>query len=264
MMAARKGSPRHRSPIGVSGGDVAANSKRKSAATAPSASPKRSSPTNALSFSVRCLVAAAGILFVGLGTRWAASQAVPNTVRLPSRDQLDAFPKQLGPWKLDDEEQIDPKVLQVLGTRLALSRRYSQSAERVVEMHIAVFTQTGFSLPHPPELCYDGTGWRVRSTRDARVILPNGTSGTVRILRLEKERGSQRATVLYCYQLAGPFSAERDTVRTFFWQFRGQKSRPPLVKLMLHLPGSGESTEELGLDFAQRALEKLMEIEKAW
>lgn len=264
MMAARKGSPRHRSPLGMPGKVVTPESRPKSPATASSAGSRQASPRNALSFSARCLIAAAGILFVGLGTRWAASQAVPNTVRLPSQDQLHVFPKQLGAWKCEDEEQIDPQVLQVLGTGLVLNRRYSQSAERVVEMHIAVFTQTGFSLPHPPELCYDGTGWKVRSTRDARVILPNGTSGTVRILRLEKERGSQRATVLYCYQLGGPFSADRDTVRTFFWQFRGEKSRPPLVKLMLHLPGGGESFEELGLDFAQRALEKLMEIEKTW
>jgi len=210
------------------------------------------------------LIAAIGVLLIGLGARWAASQAVPNTVRIPDLEKLAVFPKQLGPWKCEDEEQIDPQVLRVLGTALAIDRRYSQSAERFVEMHAAVFTQSGFSLPHPPELCYAGTGWNARSTRDARVILSDGTTGTVRIIRLEKERDNQRATVLYCYQLAGPFSADRDTVRTFFWKYRGQKSRPPLVKLMLHIPGGGEAVEDLALDFAQRALEKFAEMEKTW
>lgn len=263
-MAARKGPSRHRRPLRASRAEAPLAGRDKLQRTSSPADTGHAPPRNILSFSTRCVVAAVGILFVGLGTRWAASQAVPNIVRLPTQEQLDSFPTQLGPWRLDEQQQVDEKILQVLGTSITLTRRYSQSAERVAELHAAVFTQTGFSLPHPPELCYSGTGWRVRSTRDARIILADGTSGSVRILRLEKERENPRATVLYCYQLAGPFAADRDTVRTFFWKFRGQKSRPPLLKLMAYLPGSGENVEELGLDFIQRALEKFIDIQKTW
>ncbi|MGQ9505320.1 MAG: exosortase-associated EpsI family protein [Thermogutta sp.] len=262
MMAARKGTSRHRRPVDSSRTGASPSGRDKLQAAASPAGPSHGPPRNILSFSMRCVIAAIGILFVGLGTRWAASQAVPNTVRVPTQEQLEAFPTQLGPWQLDDEQQVDAKILQVLGTSITLTRRYSQSAERVAELHAAVFTQTGFSLPHPPELCYSGTGWKVRSTRDARIILADGTSGSARILRLEKERENRRATVLYCYQLASSFAADRDTVRTFFWKFRGQKSRPPLLKLMAYLPGSGENVEELGLDFMQRALEKFTEMQK--
>ena len=263
MMAARKGSASRRSPIGPATLVGSPVDKEKSPDTRQDGVQPQA-PNRGLGLLMRLGVAAVAIIWIGVGARWAASQAVPNTVRVPHQDQLAVFPKQLGPWKCDDEEQLDLKTMRFLGTELTINRRYSQSAERVVEMHAAVFTQAGFSLPHPPELCYSGTGWRVRSTRDARVILPDGTSGTVRIIRLEKDRANQRATVLYCYQLAGPFSADRDTVRTFFWKYRGQKSRPPLVKLMLHIPGGGEAVEDLALDFAQRALEKFAEMEKTW
>lgn len=212
---------------------------------------------------VRVGVALAGLILVGFGTRWAASQAVPTTVRVPSAQQLAAFPYQLGPWKGEDTP-VDKRVLTVVGTELTINRTYRQSAENFVGFHAAVFTQPEFSLPHPPELCYGGTGWRVRNTKDSRIILSDGTSGSVRVLTLERRTGAETATVLYCYQLAGPFSPDRDTVRTFFWKYRGQKSRPPLVKVMFHLPGSGETVEEFGRDFAKRTLEKLAEMEKTW
>ncbi|HOA51131.1 MAG TPA: exosortase-associated EpsI family protein [Thermogutta sp.] len=264
MRAAGKGSAtRHGPPGTTKTGELSGHSTKTSHLrdSATNAAQKR---RRGLSLLLRAGLVALGLLVIGIGARWAASQAVPNIVRVPEQEQLAAFPKQLGPWKCEDEEKIDAKMFQALGTGVAVTRRYSQSAERFLEMHAAVFTQPGFSLPHPPELCYSGTGWRVRSTRDVPLTLIDGTSGSVRFIRLVKERGDQQATVLYCYQLAGPFSADRDKVRTFFWKFRGQKSRPPLVKLMLHLPGSGETIENLGLDFAQRALEKLAEMEKTW
>lgn len=216
-----------------------------------------------ISLPVRVGVAIGSLILVGLGARWAASQAVPSEVRLPNRDQLLGFPYQLGPWKGEDEV-VDEKVLQVVGAELTLNRTYRQSAERFVGLHAAVFTYTDFSLPHPPELCYGGTGWRVRRTRDVPLNLSDGTTGTIRILTLEKETGQQTATVLYCYQLAGPFAADRDAVRRLFWRYRGQKSRPPLVKVMFHLPGSDSTAEDDGLDFARRTLEKLAEMERTW
>lgn len=227
----------------------------------PDPVPKR--PQRSVPLRVRVGVAVAGLIVMGFGTRWAASQAVPTAVRLPTTQQLATFPYQLGPWKGEDTP-VDKRILAAVGTELTINRTYRQSAENYVGFHAAVFTQPEFSLPHPPELCYGGTGWRVRGTKDTRIILSDGTSGSVRVLTLERRTGGETATVLYCYQLAGPFSADRDTVRTFFWKYRGQKSRPPLVKLMFHLPGSGETTEELGRDFAQRALEKLAEMENTW
>lgn len=203
------------------------------------------------------------LIFVAGGVRWAASQAVPSELRLPTRQQLSDLPYQLGLWKGVDEK-VDPRLIQAVGTDLQINRFYQQSVERAAEIHVAVFTNPDFRLPHPPELCYSGTGWQVRGTRDARLILSDGTSGTVRIINLVKEQGGETATVLYCYQLAGPFAADRDKVRSFFWQYRGQKSRPPLVKVMLHLSGDGQQTEDLGLDLAQRVLEKLVELEKTW
>ncbi|MEJ5341799.1 MAG: exosortase C-terminal domain/associated protein EpsI [Thermogutta sp.] len=216
-----------------------------------------------ISLPVRVGVAIGSLILVGVGARWAASQAVPSEVRLPNRDQLLGFPYQLGPWKGEDDP-VDEKVLQVVGAELTLNRTYRQSAERFVGLHAAVFTHTDFSLPHPPELCYGGTGWRVRKTRDVQLNLSDGTTGTIRILTLEKEIGQQTATVLYCYQLAGPFAADRDAVRRLFWRYRGQKSRPPLVKVMFHLPGSDSTAEDDGLDFARRTLEKLAEMERTW
>lgn len=209
---------------------------------------------------VFAIVALGGL---ALGARWAASQAVPNEVRVPTREQVDAFPYELGPWK-GEEDVIDEKIIVAVGADLTLNRTYRQSAVRSVSLHAAVFSYSGFSLPHPPELCYGGTGWRVRQTRDADLTLSDGTTGAIRILTLEKETGRDSATVLYCYQLAGPFAADRDLVRRLFWRYRGQKSRPPLVKIMLHIPGSGAEVEELGLDFAKRVLDKFAEMQKTW
>lgn len=219
--------------------------------------------TSGIPFWPRIGLAIICLIFVGGGVRWAASQAIPSELRLPTPQQLAALPYQLGPWKGEDQK-VDPRLIQAVGTNLQINRIYQQSVARAAGIHMAVFTNPDFSLPHPAELCYSGTGWQVRRTRDARLILSDGTSGTVRIISLVKEQGGETATVLYCYQLAGPFAADRDKVRSFFWRYRGQKARPPLVKVMVHLTGDGQQTEDLGLDLAQRILEKLAELEKTW
>jgi len=198
-----------------------------------------------------------------LGTRWAASRSIPGTVRIPEQSQLAALPEELGSWRGTDQV-IDPAIFQTLGTTITLNRQYVAPTGNSIALHIAVFTQPEFKLPHPPELCYSGTGWRVRDTRDRSVTLDAGQTGSVRVLSLEREGSSNRATVLYCYQLGDSFAADRNTVRTFFWRYRGQSSRPAMFKVMLHCPASGALAEEQTLDLAKLVLSRLAAMAENW
>ncbi|NMC21127.1 MAG: EpsI family protein, partial [Thermogutta sp.] len=200
---------------------------------------------------------------VALGARWAASRSIPSTVRIPEKSKLAALPQEIGPWRGADQ-QVDPAIFQTLGTTITLDRLYLSPSGGGIALHVAVFTQPEFKLPHPPELCYGGTGWRVRGTADRPLTLNSGEKGSVRVLTLEREDGSARATVLYCYQLGGSFAADRDVVRTFFWKYRGQASRPAMLKVMLHCPASGTMVEDQALDFATEVLSRLAKMAEDW
>lgn len=200
---------------------------------------------------------------VALGARWAASRSVPSTVRIPEKSKLEALPREIGPWRGVDQE-LDPAVFQTLGTTITLDRLYLSPGGGNVALHVAVFTQPEFKLPHPPELCYGGTGWRVRGTTDRPLTLNSGEKGTIRVLSLEREDGAARATVLYCYQLGASFAADRDVVRTFFWKYRGESSRPAMLKVMLHAPAAGTMVEDQTLDLAKEVLSRLAVMARDW
>ncbi|MGQ9821948.1 MAG: exosortase C-terminal domain/associated protein EpsI [Thermogutta sp.] len=214
-------------------------------------------------FLFRSVLAVVLMTCVALGARWAASRSIPSTVRIPEASKLAAFPQEIGPWRGVDQK-LDPAVVRTLGTDMTLDRLYLSSAGGSIALHVAVFTQPEFKLPHPPELCYGGTGWRVVRTEDQSLTLAGGEQGSVRILNLEREDGSNRVTVLYCYQLGGSFAADRDTVRTFFWKYRGQSSRPALLKVMLHCPAAGTMVEDRSLDFAKEVLSRLAVMAEDW
>lgn len=246
--------------------------KRQSAADSPRTSRGTSAgsgtqPASRLGstrgFLFRSVVAVVLMTCVALGARWAASRSIPSAVRIPDQSKLAAFPQEIGPWRGVDQE-LDPAIVRTLGTDMTLNRLYLSSTGGSIALHVAVFTQPEFKLPHPPELCYGGTGWRVMRTKDQPLTLAGGEQGSVRVLNLEREDGSNRATVLYCYQLGGAFAADRDTVRTFFWQYRGQSSRPAMLKVMFHCPAAGTMVEDQSLDFAKEVLSRLAVMAEDW
>jgi len=214
-------------------------------------------------FVFRSVLAVVLMACVALGARWAASRSVPSTVRIPEKSKLAALPQEIGPWRGVDQE-LDPAIFQTLGTTITLDRLYLSPGGGNIALHVAVFTQPEFKLPHPPELCYGGTGWRVRGTTDRPLTLNSGDKGSIRVLALEREDGAARATVLYCYQLGGSFAADRDVVRTFFWKYRGESSRPAMLKVMLHCPASGTMVEDQALDFAKEVLSRLAVMAQDW
>lgn len=214
-------------------------------------------------FLFRSVLAVVLMTCVALGARWAASRSIPSAVRIPDQSKLAAFPQEIGPWRGVDQE-LDPAIVRTLGTDMTLNRLYLSSTGGGIALHVAVFTQPEFKLPHPPELCYGGTGWRVVRTKDQPLTIAGGRQGSVRVLNLEREDGSNRATVLYCYQLGGSFAADRDTVRTFFWKYRGQSSRPAMLKVMFHCPAAGTMIEDQSLDFAKEVLSRLAVMVEDW
>lgn len=198
-----------------------------------------SAKTRGLAF--RILAATVAVVLVSYAARWLAVAAVPEKVEVaPLEAALNDYPMTFDNWRGETVE-LDPKVFLATGAACTINRNYTAPGNQALSLHMALFDQQRFQLPHPPELCYSGAGWRQLASKDVPLELPNGTTGSVRILRFDRDGAT--ITVLYTYQLGGPFDARRNLVRQFFWQFQGRPARPALVKVMLQAPGQGPEVE---------------------
>ncbi|GAB6165782.1 hypothetical protein JCM19992_17820 [Thermostilla marina] len=207
---------------------------------------------------VRLLATAGAIVLAVLAARWLAVAAVPEKVITPS-EELARLPLTLDDWS-GEEVELDEDLFLATGAACTINRNYSDPGGRAISVHMALFDDREFRMPHPPELCYSGAGWRQIESKDVPLELPNGTSGEVRLLRFERD--GIPITVLYAYQMGGPFAAKRDKVRSFYWRFGGRPERPALLKVMLQAPGHGADIENRLTEVAASVLQFAWDVEK--
>ena len=121
---------------------------------------------------------------------------------LPPRENLSAFPQQVGGWVGRDAE-LPPKILETLGPGEFLSRNYRRKlGEPYIDFFAAYFPsqRTGNTI-HSPQNCLPGTGWTPLESVRVPVSTPQG--GQVLVNRYILAKGADRIIVLYWYQSHG-------------------------------------------------------------
>ena len=198
---------------------------------------------------IRLLVAAGLIAAIGVAAHVAGNQVYSTEVVLPEA-QLQAMPLQFGPWE-GEKESLDARVFVSLGAAWATDRAYRIPTAPPVMVHLAAFADPEMRAPHPPQLCYVGTGWTAAGTKDVKLPGPDGSPA--RLLTFQRE--GETIQVLYWYQLGQGTAVDYGSVRKLRWHYLGRATRPPLLKVMLQTavrkPGEAEKTLD---DIAGRLL----------
>jgi hypothetical protein len=99
--------------------------------------------------------------------------------RVELRRPLDTVPSRLGRWqKFEEDEVLDETMLEELGTRSYLDRKYAldgDPAKGFVHVHVAYYTGTIDAVPHIPERCWAVSGLELTRNSDG-VALATSTA----------------------------------------------------------------------------------------
>lgn len=126
------------------------------------------------------------------------------------------------PYEFKTANPIQPEVIDALGTDKYIdwilfdtSVPETSTAKRV-RLFVTYYTGQPDQVPHVPDVCYQGGGYRQRGARDLVLEVPEiSRSVPIRILEFEKTGrvGSLRPTVIYTFAVNNTFAADRTAVR---------------------------------------------------
>jgi EpsI family protein len=170
--------------------------------------------------------------------------------------RIQALPRQVGQWTAEDDRKPDPEIFKAIGAKDVIDRIYREKRGNSVALHSAVFLTYGIKgLPHPPELCYPGAGFRINESKP--VFLESTDKSVHRAQLITFERDGQLTYCLYWYQIGGVTFCDDSDQRQLVLSFRGRTTWPPMVKIMLQT--NGGSAEE-----AERRMKELAEPLLTW
>ncbi len=184
---------------------------------------------------VRLLLTAALVLVTCLGV-----QAMKSFLTLPPIRQLSLdisrLPIKLGEWR-GEECKLDAETFDRTGADVAVNRQYRDDQDHSVTMLLALYrTDPDAGVYHAPTNCYRSNGWRLVSESTVEVPISKEASQRVDLSTWEK-RG-ETILVMFWYRLGDYTLFERWDMGKVRWAMRGQKSWPPLVKVLLQTPTS--------------------------
>jgi exosortase D (VPLPA-CTERM-specific) len=122
-----------------------------------------------------------------------------ETEIIPAREQLAAFPHQMGDWNSVDVP-IENSIREVLGPGDFLLREYQRigSNDPATDLFIAYFpSQRAGDTMHSPQNCLPGSGWAVLVNH--RIKLAVSGSPAFPVNQYVVTRGADRQLVLYWY-----------------------------------------------------------------
>lgn len=155
------------------------------------------------------IASALAILLLGgvahgvLSNRWGIAE---NTQLLGK--QLNDIPMELGPWKCQEEVQLDDRVRDLLEATGYISRVYvHQSTGEAVNVFL-VFGPKGPIAVHTPEVCYSARAVTQTSERQSVPCDYDGKEGSIWKLGFEANSLDKRKmSVYYGWTEGGPWQA---------------------------------------------------------
>lgn len=200
-----------------------------------------------MSIPTRLFVAATVVVSFSIAATWARHLGMPSELAV-AKQEFRSLPLSLGRWK-GEHAAVDKRVVQGTGAESTVDRLYRNVSGQVVILHSALFSQYELTPPHPPELCYSVAGFRIVDSTSVELPIVESTKVAVRLLTVE--RNGHVTYVLYWYQLEDRVFLDSYGQRAAILSFRGQKTRPRMIKVMLQIAvPQKEAAKELLTDFA--------------
>ena len=194
-----------------------------------------------------CLLAGAGVI-----------AKASKTEIVPPRQSFVTFPQQVGPWRGQDAERFDDRVLGVLGVDEYLSRFYVAPSKGYLGLYIGYYeSQRQGDTIHSPLNCLPGAGWQPLSKGYLTIPVVDGTIGNreISVNRYVIEKGLDRQVVLYWYQSHGRVVANeyRSKIFMVYDAMRLNRSDAALVRITSPFPtAQGEDiADEHAVEFVK-------------
>jgi len=171
------------------------------------------------------------ILLASQAALWAIRQELALTPASLSGVSLREWPLRLGSWR-GERTSLSAEVVRHSGADAMGTWLYQNQLGEQVVVHAGIWRKYETSLPHPPELCYAGSGYRLLESGEIAIPAPQRTPAHGMLYRFE--RHGQPLMVLAWYQFGDETILNRDELRGLMQRVRvGSGVLPPAVKVML-------------------------------
>ena len=163
------------------------------------------------------------MLVFGAGYRMYAAQLnVSSTLPAMPVGALDKLPFQIGTWQGQDKP-LDEATVKATDTDAHISRNYSRPGiASNVWLYVACGVNARDLMPHRPEVCYTGNGWRLDDRKVKKLPLSDGTELPCNIFQFTRGSvGKDRLLVLYYYIVDGQYCHDVSLLRSKAWRGSG-------------------------------------------
>jgi EpsI family protein len=165
---------------------------------------------------------------------------------------LNQFPKQIGDWRLFQEQVIDQDTMNVLRADDYLTRDYAASSSPVlVNLYVAFFrTQRTGQTPHSPKNCLPGSGWVPSASSIVDVSIP-GRAQPIRVNQYIVSRGPARDVVMYWYQSHGRVVASEYAAKVYVVAdaVRYNRTDTALIRVVVPISGTDDDAIRIARNF---------------
>ncbi len=184
------------------------------------------------STALRLFVLAAMLLGIEAGFQVLRARRSMAEVEMPPW-KLDQMPRELGDWHGEPTE-VDSRIFRNLGAAQTRDTLFYPSFGPPVVAHVAIFDQESSGLPHHPDLCYGGNGYRQVAERPIRIRTDSGREVPATLVTYERE--NDRLAVLFWYQYGDRILTESSQMAAARLAVGARRARPAMVKVMLQTP----------------------------
>ena len=165
---------------------------------------------------------------------------VSTQAPVPLKKDLKNFPQRIDGYHLRNTEEMDPKVVKVLGVDQYLMACYCQE-DFCIDLYIGYFEeQQEGAMIHSPKHCLPGGGWAPLSSE---IIQIKTNQGVQKINRYLIQKGDEKLLVYYWYQGRGRIIASefKDRLYLLFDRLFRRRSDEALVRLMVDYSPEAEN-----------------------
>lgn len=202
---------------------------------------------------VRLFVLAAMLVGIEVGFQILRARRSMAEVEMPPW-KLDEMPRELGDWHGEPTE-VDSRIFRNLGASQTRDTLFHPPFGLPVVAHVAIFEQESSGLPHHPNLCYGGNGYRETGQRGIRIRTDRGREVPASLATYERE--NDRLAVLFWYQYGERVLTESSQMAAARLAVGARRARPAMIKVMLQ-------TQLDTPDQAEGRLRELARLILAW
>ena len=113
-----------------------------------------------------------------------------------------SFPRKIGAWEDVYSENMDSKVIKILGVDDYVWRKYKSRDGKLLDVYISYFSYVDrIKAYHSPLNCMPGSGWDIYNIVSLPIRLSNGRY--VDVNRLIVKNGTKTLKAIYWYQCRG-------------------------------------------------------------